>query len=1147
MHRPALVIRVACFVSIALAAAAIAAPTVVESSRQVPVSASVDVVIVGGGTGAVAAAVSAAGTGAKVFLVAPRPYLGEDICGPMRLWLEAGEEPTSELGRKLFMVEKGLEFEPGTIPFKYEASLAPAAKHKDTDPPSKLNDGVLGQSATDSVQYDGDVAITADLRAVQEIKKAQLLLFHRDNDFSAESVVAETSNDKRQWTAAGTFKCDAINGERIVVPMPLNTKARFVRLSIKRAPGTGRVLLGEITFSGPAPEAANTPRDASKRLGPFRPMHIKRTLDDALLGAKVQFLYGSTVTDVLRDAKGNLSGVVIANRAGRQAIMAKTIIDATDRASTARIAGAAFEPYPSGTAEFRFVTVGGTIKNGDGFTSASTGLAFPVQPSAKTAPKKGDNTPAKTSAELIEYTFKMPMTDNSYASFAAAEQRVRDLIWDSGIMFTTDELFQVPPDALKARKRVTGAWAGAEKMDLDAFRPAGVDRLWVVGGCADVTRETAAKLMRPTSLMDMGNRIGTAAAAEAKALPSPSPANTTVAGVATDEKPTATVGEMLGGLRPLDKNEAAVASPQRALPVLGEYDVIVVGGGTGGAPAGIAAARAKARTLVIENLHALGGVGTTGMISTYYHGYRGGFTATLPAGNSWDPIDRAEWWRAELRKAGADLWFGCTGAGALVENGRVKGIIVTTPQGRGTVLAKVVIDATGNSDIAATAGAQTIFMDPSEPAFQGTGLPPLSLGKQYTNTDFTIVDETDMMDVWHLMAYARRKYASAFDMGQLIDTRERRRIVGDFTMTLADAINRRTYPDTIHIASSDFDTHGFTVDPYLLLEHPQKKEVRVNVPYRCLLPKGVDGILVIGLGISAHRDVMPLLRMQPDIQNQGYAAGLIAATAAKAGRALREVELRPLQEQLAEMDIIPRPMLGTKDSYPLSDEQIAAAVEQAKTGTGMSVIVTHQEKALPLLRQAYTAATSPQDKLAYARTLAILGDASGLETLIAAVEAQPKWDRGWNYTGMGQFGHALSELDTLIVAIGRTHDKRGLPAVLKKAALLDASTEFSHHRAVALALELIADPSAAAPLAELLAKPGMTGYVTISVDDAARQSGANPNDNTARATAIREVSLARALYHCGDKDGIGKKILEQYTQDLRGYLARHTRSVLAKN
>ena len=124
------------------------------------------------------------------------------------------------------------------------------------------------------------------------------------------------------------------------------------------------------------------------------------------------------------------------------------------------------------------------------------------------------------------------------------------------------------------------------------------------------------------------------------------------------------------------------------------------------------------------------------------------------------------------------------------------GAVVVTPYGRGVVLADVVIDATGNADIAAAAGAKCVYTDESEFAMQGTGLPPRELGATYTNTDYTYTDETDLVDVWHLFVYAREKFQGAFDLGQLVDTRERRQIVGDFMLTVLDQIAERTFPDT---------------------------------------------------------------------------------------------------------------------------------------------------------------------------------------------------------------------------------------------------------------------------------------------------------------------------------------------------------------
>ena len=60
---------------------------------------------------------------------------------------------------------------------------------------------------------------------------------------------------------------------------------------------------------------------------------------------------------------------------------------------------------------------------------------------------------------------------------------------------------------------------------------------------------------------------------------------------------------------------------------------------------------------------------------------------------------------------------------------------------------------------------------------------------------------------------------------------------------------------------------------------------------RCL-PRGLDGILVTGLGVSAHRDAMPVIRMQADVQNQGYACGHAAAMVAKSTATIRNVDLK---------------------------------------------------------------------------------------------------------------------------------------------------------------------------------------------------------------------------------------------------------------
>jgi ribulose 1,5-bisphosphate synthetase/thiazole synthase len=1162
-----------------VAPAADAPAVVAESARQIPVAYDVDVVVVGGSTGAVSAAVAAAQAGAKVFLAAPRAYLGEDVCSTLRLWIEEGEQPTSPLAQKIFAPQgdaaPGAGVSADQIPFTYETSPASAAKHKDTNPPSLLSDDKWSKPETESVQYDGDVTITCDLGSVTDVKEATILPYIREGaDFNAASVLISTSNDMSTWNDIATVACDRPLGAVAVASAPINDSVRYVRFAVKRAAGATRLLIGEIRIVAPAPAGAK-PAASEPWSRIVKPMHVKRTLDQALLEAKVDFLYGCYATDLLRDGDGALCGIVMANRAGRQAVLAKVIIDATDRAWVARMAGATFRPYPAGPQEFKRVVIGGEPAGAGGMpTPPLRGHASGAGENMPSEQRAGHATPGSKGGvevrkvglsfpgagarhEIYEYTLRLPMADGSWRLMAAANQAARDKTFHLGQVDAAETVFQVPPDSIK------GEPGGA---DCGVYRPAGVPRLYVLGGCADVPRDAAAMLLRPVLLIDVGAKVGAAAAAEAKALPAI--ANAKVDKGVAGAKPAATgdTKELLSGLRPVGKPDRFVASPDRQVPVIATVDVVVIGGGTGGAPAGIGAGREGAKTLLVEYLYDLGGVATAGRIIKYYHGNRIGFTAEVDKGikemgAANEVVAKAEWWRAANRKASTEIWLGAMGVGAFVEGGMVKGAVVATPEGRGVVLAKTVIDSTGNADIAAAAGAQTDYTGADEPAVQGAGLPPLNLGAAYTNTDYTFADDTDVVDFWQLFVYAREKFKTAYDLGQLVDTRERRRIVGDITITPMDLILGRTWPDSVVYAKSNFDSHGFTVHPIFFAMPPGHEDYSAFVPLRAMLPKGFDGIVVTGLGVSAQRDAMPLIRMQPDVQNQGYAMGIAAAMVARSSATIRNFDQKGLQKQLVQIGCLPEQVLTDKDSLPMPREKIAEAVAalgqaaaETKAGSSkeelarrmaLAVVFAQPETALPLLEKAYAAASDADAKLTYANVLALFGSKAGADTLLEKVKATTEFDKGWNYTGMGQFGRSVSALDQYMIALARTRDPRALEVILEKVAMLDATKEYSHHRACAVALETLGDPRAAKPLADLLAKPGMTGYATTTVGEAGRIAGAGGGTETKpRNDSLRELVLARALYRCGDSGGIGRKILEQYAKDLRGHYARHAQAVL---
>lgn len=1122
------------------------AVTVQESARDIPVIADVDIVVVGGSSGAVAAAVEAARQGASVFLAAPRPYLGEDMCASLRLWLEPGEEPVSPLAQSLYVPPQPAITIGRGLPFSYSSDMPAAEQHADSDPPAKLTDGKVGGAATESVQYDGNATLTLDLGAETALGRVHLLVYQRRADFALARCAISGSTDGQNWTPLATAVNENLTqGSQEDTPglvsADLAGSARYLKLALERAPDTKRLLLGEIVV-----EPADTPTPGAAGRIPPMPMQVKRMLDEALVSAGVQFLYGCYPTDLLRDEKGLPAGIVMANRAGRQAVLAKVIIDATPRAAVAHMAGAEFTGGAD-TQQFQRIVIGGRPAD-------APGLQIDAMPAPVQLVQGGWDTQACKPA--FRCTLALPLPAPTFAALAAAEQQARDLTWSPDQVLASETLFEIPAEAVRGKSAATGPWPGAKSIDLDVFRPAGVDRLYLLGPCAGMSREAAERFARPLNLMAVGERIGVAAAMEAKVAARAGAARAT--GAPAENPAPGDVKETLAGPRgtALDQT-ATVRSEAKAVPILGQYDVVVVGGGTGGAPAGVGAARRGAKTLVIEYLPGLGGVGTLGLIGTYYYGFKEGFTGEvdhgvaamgttpMPVTTSWNVEWKMEWYRRELRKAGADIWYGALGCGAFVENGRVRGVVVATPEGRGIVLAETVIDATGNADIACAAGAECMTTGANHVAVQGTGLPPYKPGAHYTNTDYTQTLDGDMLDEWRTLLAGRVKYADSYDLGQIIDSRERRRIVGDYVVSPLDIWNQRTYPDTIGVSYSNFDTHGYTVHALFALKAPDEEGVRAFTPYRALLPKEIDGILVTGLGISAHRDAMPILRMQPDIQNQGYAAGVAAAMAAAEDIVPRDVNVKALQQHLVEIGNVPASVLSDEGSVPFTPDQVRAAVLSLPDNyQGLGVVLAQANEALPMLRDAYANAATPEAKYLYAHVLGMLRDTTAVQTLCESV-ATCAWDTGWSFSGMGQFGMSLSPVDSYIIALGRTRDRSGLDFILNKARALDSKSEFSHHRAIAIALENIGAPEAAPVLAELLAKPDMAGYACTTVEQA-RERAEFANPNLDRDRSIRELTLARALFRCGDQDGIGEKTLRAYAADLRGHLARHAQAVLAE-
>ncbi len=155
---------------------------------------------------------------------------------------------------------------------------------------------------------------------------------------------------------------------------------------------------------------------------------------------------------------------------------------------------------------------------------------------------------------------------------------------------------------------------------------------------------------------------------------------------------------------------------------------------------------------------------------------------------------------------------------------------------------------------------------------------------------------------------AFKRYVPGFEhaylstMAALLGIRESRRIIGDYKVTLEDFLEAKEFEDSIGRGAMPAGAHtpdGVTMNVYNL--EPGKS---MTIPYRCMLPKGKEGLLVAGRCVSYEAPVANCIRCMPQCMAMGEAAGIAASLAVKEGTTPRNVDIPKLQSILKDNNAI---------------------------------------------------------------------------------------------------------------------------------------------------------------------------------------------------------------------------------------------------
>jgi len=445
----------------------------------------------------------------------------------------------------------------------------------------------------------------------------------------------------------------------------------------------------------------------------------------------------------------------------------------------------------------------------------------------------------------------------------------------------------------------------------------------------------------------------------------------------------------------------------REIPVIKRAHVLVVGGGTAGVPAAIAAARRGKKTVLVEQLAFLGGTATAGLVTPLMHnnikgnpspsGINSEIIARLldcnaaavdSSGNDgwFDPVYLAFVLEQMALEAGVDILFNSFFCSAICDGGVIKGIVVENKGGRGAILAERVIDATGDADVAFRCGApfasgrpgnginqptslrfemggidfdkfcrfleslgqkgemsppffhtamvwgrkwalEPIFRQaveagdleerdgnyfqafgiPGKPGCVSFNCPEIEPEADVTRPDYQSHALVDGRRAILRLVCFMKKYFAGFENAWLmhgaamLGVRESRRIVGEYVLTSRDILTYTKFEDAIARSNYPVDVHGAQVEcGEFEIPIVPEGERYFEIPYRCLVPKGVENLLVAGRSFSSDYVGQSSPRVQPSCRAFGEVAGIAAALSMEMGinpRALDGRKVRAIMKE----------------------------------------------------------------------------------------------------------------------------------------------------------------------------------------------------------------------------------------------------------